>query len=44
MYFDVVVGFEAKDRRAICNQIRERVQELYPDYTVYTQLDADLAD
>ena len=43
LYFDVVVGFDAKDRNAVCDEIGERVQALYPDYRVSCQMDADLA-
>lgn len=42
--FDVVVRFEAPDMNAICEEIREEVEALYPEYIVRVNLDVDMSD
>lgn len=42
--FDLVVSFDAPDRRAVSNRVQEEVQRRYPDYTVYVALDRDMSD
>ena len=42
--FDVIVGYEEKDRAGIIDQIRAKMQEKYPDYTFYITLDYDISD
>lgn len=42
--FDTVVSFEAEDRRAVCDEIRDKVQAMYPEYSVHVNLDADISD
>ena len=43
MRFDVVVSFEAKDRRSVYREVCETVQKEYPDYTLQVAMDADLS-
>ena len=42
--FDVVVSFDAKDRAAVYQQICEKVQAMYPDYTLQIALDTDFSE
>ncbi len=42
--FDVVVSFDAKDRRAVYNDIVEEVQEAFPGYQLQVALDTDFAE
>ena len=42
--FDVVIGFEAGDRRVVFEDIRREITEAYPDYHVYITLDSDISD
>lgn len=42
--FDLVVGFEAKDRRALYADICREIQEAYPQYRIYITLDSDVSD
>jgi cation diffusion facilitator family transporter len=42
--FDVVINFDVKDREAVYQAIVQRVQELYPDYTLNVILDSDVSD
>ena len=42
--FDVIIGFETKDREKIVEEIRGKVKEKYPDYDVYVTLDYDISD
>ena len=42
--FDVVIGYEEKDREGIINKIRAIMEEKYPDYTYYITLDYDISD
>ena len=44
MRFDVVVSFDAKDRRKVCQSIQEEVQEAFPDYTLQVILDTDFSE
>lgn len=44
MQFDVVISYDAPDRTAVCEQIRGRVQEAFPEYRIRIQPDADLSD
>ncbi len=39
--FDVVVSFDARDRKAVQAEIRDQVQALYPDYRIDVALDTD---
>jgi len=42
--FDVVVSFDAPDRRAVWKNVVDRVQEAYPDYTLEVAADTDFSD
>lgn len=42
--FDLVVSFDAPDRRAVVDRIRSIVERRYPDYTYHVALDSDVSD
>ncbi len=42
--FDLVIGFEAPDRKALFGEICHEIREAYPDYQVYIALDSDISD
>ena len=42
--FDLVVSFNAKDRRAVFEEAVADVQKAFPDYTLETVLDTDFAE
>ncbi|MBQ2217599.1 MAG: cation transporter [Firmicutes bacterium] len=42
--FDVVVGYEEKDRQGVIDQIRSEMEKQYPDYKIYVTLDYDISD
>ena len=42
--FDVVVGYEEKDRAGVIEEIRRAMKEKYPDYDIYVTLDYDISD
>ena len=42
--FDVVVSYDAKDRQAVVNEIREKMSQLYPKYAFFVTLDSDISD
>ncbi len=42
--FDVVVSFDAPDRRAVYDEAVRTVEKLYPDYKVYAAMDADFSE
>ena len=42
--FDVIVSFDAKDRRAVYGEVCGKVSELYPDYTLEIALDTDFTE
>ena len=44
MSFDVVIDFEAKDRMAVYQQIKEEVRAAYPEYQVFVAMDEDISD
>ena len=44
MRFDMVVGFEAKDRGSVYRQAVEKVQAEYPGYTIQAAMDIDFSD
>ncbi|MCR4621599.1 MAG: cation diffusion facilitator family transporter [Clostridiales bacterium] len=44
MRFDIVVSFDAKDRRAVCNQVVADVQKAYPEYELQVAMDTDFAE
>ena len=42
--FDVVIGFDADDRRALCDQIIAEVRAAYPAYELRVTMDNDMSD
>ena len=42
--FDVVVSFDAKDRRAVFNEVTQDVQRAFPGYTLQAALDTDFSE
>ena len=42
--FDIVVSFDAKDRRQVHQDVVDRVQKAYPDYTLQIAMDIDFSD
>jgi hypothetical protein len=42
--FDLVVSFNAKDRRAVFAEAVADVQKAFPDYELQTVLDTDFAE
>ena len=44
MRFDVVISFDAKDRKAVCREVTENVQKEFPDYELQVTMDTDFAE
>ena len=44
MRFDIVVSFDAKDRRAVYAEVVADVQKAFPDYTLEVAMDTDFAE
>ena len=44
MRFDIVVSFDAKDRKAVYTDVINDVQKAYPDYTLQVAMDTDFAE
>ena len=42
--FDIVISFDAKDRRAVCNEVVADVQKAFPDYELQVAMDTDFAE
>ena len=42
--FDIVVSFDAKDRRKVYQQVSEKVQAAYPDYALQVTMDTDFSE
>ena len=42
--FDIVISFDAKDRRAVYAQVVEDVQKAFPGYTLQVAMDTDFAE
>ncbi len=42
--FDVIISFEAKDRKAVYREIVQKVQEAYPGYKLAVALDVDFSE
>ena len=42
--FDIVVSFDVPDRKALLDEIVERLSGEYPDYKFYVILDSDISD
>lgn len=44
MRFDVVISFDAKDRKAVCREVTESVQKEFPDHELQVTMDTDFAE
>ena len=44
MRFDIVVSFDAKDRRALYSEVVSDVQKAFPDYTLQVVMDTDYSE
>ena len=44
MRFDIVVSFDAKDRRTVFTEALEAVQKAFPDYRLQVNMDTDFAE
>ena len=44
LQIDTVISFDAPDRAAECQKIRDKIQEAFPDYQVFVQMDSDTSD
>ena len=44
MRFDVVVSFDAPSRRTVCNEAVAAVKEVFPDYDIESNMDADFSE
>jgi divalent metal cation (Fe/Co/Zn/Cd) transporter len=42
--FDIVVSFDAADRRQVYREVCENVQKEYPDYTLQVAMDTDFSE
>ena len=42
--FDVVISFDAKDRREVYDEICRKVKQMYPDYGLQIALDTDFSE
>ena len=42
--FDIVISFDAKDRRAVYREVTEDVQKAFPDYLLQVAMDTDFAE
>lgn len=41
--FDIVISFDAKDMRKTYAEVTERIEKMYPDYSVQIQFDSDIS-
>ena len=44
IHFDIIIDFDASDRKGIYGQIVEEVKKAYPDYEICIILDGDITD
>jgi len=44
MRFDIVISFDAKDRRAVCSEVVADVQKSFPDYELQVAMDTDFTE
>ena len=44
MRFDIVISFDAKDRRAVYAEVVADVQKAFPDYHLQVAMDTDFAE
>ena len=44
MRFDIIISFDAKDRRALYKEVVADVQKAFPDYTLQVAMDTDFTE
>ncbi len=44
MRFDIVISFDAKNRRDVCNEVIADVQKAFPDYELQVVMDTDFSE
>ena len=44
VYFDLIIGFECKNREEIKDEIEKKLKEKYPEYNFYVIIDDDITD
>ena len=44
MRFDIVVSFDAPDRKAVYNRVVSEVKSAFPDYELQVFMDTDFAE
>ncbi len=44
MRFDIVISFDAKNRRDVCNEVITDVQKAFPDYELQVVMDTDFSE
>ena len=44
MRFDIVVSFDAEDRKEVHREVCENVQKEFPDYTLQVAMDMDFSE
>ena len=42
--FDIVISFDAKDRRAVFREVIDDVQKAFPDYQLQAAMDTDFSE
>ncbi|MBO4361010.1 MAG: cation transporter, partial [Eubacteriaceae bacterium] len=42
--FDIVVSFDAADRKAVYREVCDRLKEAFPDYTLHVAMDMDFSE
>ncbi len=42
--FDLIISFDAKDRRAECAKVSKEIEKEYPDYKLYVNMDTDFSE
>ena len=44
MRFDAMISFDAKDRKAVCREVTERMQKEFLNYELQVTMDTDCAE
>ena len=44
VYFDLIIGFECKNREEVKNEIEKKLKEKYSEYNFYVIIDDDITD
>jgi hypothetical protein len=44
MRFDIVISFDAKDRRNVCSEVVADVQKAFPEYALQVAMDTDFSE